>query len=259
MHWGAPVCGLCAFAAALVALAPATLIDARLQAAGEGRLRLAEARGSLWAGEGWIEVRDAQGRAGVARRLAWRVLPESLLRARLVAQVTLEQAARPFPVSLSLARLEIADAAMQLPAAALGLGVPALAPLRLTGEVRVHVSQLSVERGSVRGEATLQWRGAGSALTKVAPLGDYELRLQAAGAAVLGELRTLEGPLELEGTGSWSSGAAPSYVVTARVQARHQEQLAPLLRLIAVERGAGRFELSSANAAFGSQRSGTEQ
>jgi len=252
MHWGAPAFGLAAYAAALVALAPATLIDGRLQSASEGRLRLAEARGSLWSGAGWIEVRDAQGKAGVARRLAWRVLPGSLLRARLVAQATLGQAARPFPVTLSLSRVEIADAALQLPAAALGLGVPALAPLRLSGEVLVSIAQLSLGRGGVHGEATLQWRAAGSALTPVAPLGDYEVRFKAAGTAVHGALRTLEGPLELEGEGSWSSGAAPSYLVTARVQPRHQEQLAPLLRLIAVERGAGRFELDSASAAFGS-------
>jgi len=64
-------------------------------------------------------------------------------------------------------------------------------------------------------------------------------------------LRTLEGPLQLEGKGTWSNGAAPSFLVTARVPAQHQEQLAPLLRLIAVERGAGNFELSSNQSAFG--------
>jgi len=252
MAWRAAAFGLAVYAAALVALAPATLLDARLQAASEGRLRLAEARGSLWSGAGWIEVRDAQGKAGVARRLAWRVLPGDLLRARLVAEVTLEQAARPFAVSFSPSRVEISAAVLQLPATALGLGVPALAPLRLSGEVQLHIAQLSVERGSVHGEATLQWRAAGSSLTPIAPLGDYEVRFKAAGNAVDGALRTLAGPLQLEGAGRWSSDAAPSFLVTARVQAQHQEQLAPLLRLIAVERGAGSFELGSAGAAFGS-------
>jgi hypothetical protein len=63
-------------------------------------------------------------------------------------------------------------------------------------------------------------------------------------------LRTLEGPLQLEGKGTWSNGAPPSFLVTARVPAQHQQQLAPLLGLIAVERGVGRFELSSSNLAF---------
>jgi general secretion pathway protein N len=235
--------GLGAFAAALIALAPATLIDERLGRASEGRLRLAEARGSLWSGSGWIEIRDANGRAGVAKHLAWRVLPESFLRARLAAEVQLDDAAKPFPLSISLSRIEIADAGLSLPAAVLGLGMPKLAPLRLTGEVRVDIPRLSLERGRMDGDATLQWRAAGSALTSMSPLGDYEVRFKAVGPAMHASLSTLEGPLQLEGKGTWSNGAAPIFIATAGVPAQHQEQLSPLLRLIAIERGAGKFDL----------------
>ncbi|HXM84116.1 MAG TPA: type II secretion system protein N [Burkholderiales bacterium] len=235
----------------MIVLAPATLIDARLERASDGRLRLASAEGSLWSGAGWIEIRDADGRAGVARRLAWRVLPESLLRGRLVAEVELDQAAKPFSVTISLSRMEIADASINLPAAALGLGMPRLAPFRLTGEVRVNIPHLSLERGRMDGDATLQWRAAGSALTPISPLGEYEVHFKAVGPAVHAALRTLEGPLQLEGKGTWSNGAPPSYVATARVPAQQQEQLAPLLSLIAVERGAGSFELNSNKMAFG--------
>jgi general secretion pathway protein N len=240
-----------AWIAPLIVLAPATLIDARLERASDGRLRLAGAEGTLWSGSGWIEIRDAHGRAGVARRLAWRVLPESLLRGRLVAEVELDQAAKPFPVTISLSRIEIADAGINLPAAALGLGMPKLAPFRLTGDVRVNVPHLSLERGRIDGDATLQWRAAGSALTPISPFGDYEVHFKAVGAAVHAALRTLEGPLQLEGKGTWSNGAPPSYLAIARVPAQQQEQLSPLFRLIAVERGAGRFELSSNKTAFG--------
>ncbi len=104
---------------------------------------------------GWIEIRDADGRAGVTRRLAWRVLPGSLPRGHLVAEVELDQAAKPFPVTLSLSRIEIADAGINLPAAALGLGMPRLAPLRLIGEVLVNISHLFLDRGRIHGDATL--------------------------------------------------------------------------------------------------------
>ncbi len=252
MRWTVPALGLGAYAAALVAFAPATLIDARLQHASEGRLRLAEAHGSLWSGAGWIEIRDADGGAGVAKRLAWRVLPESLLRARLVAEVELDQAAKPFLVTVSLSRIEIANARIDLPAAALGLGMPKLAPVRLTGDVRVDIPRLSLERGRIDGDATLQWRAAGSALTPISPLGEYEVRFKAAGPAVQATLSTLEGPLQLEGKGTLSNGAPPSFLITAQVPAQYQEQLTPLLQLIAVQRGAGRFELNSNKTAFGS-------
>jgi general secretion pathway protein N len=254
MRWTARVKGLGSFAAglgifaaaligALIVLAPATLIDSRLERASDGRLRLAEAQGSLWSGAGWIEIRDADGGAGIAKRLAWRVLPWSLLRGHLAAEVELDHAARPFPVTLSLSRIQIARAAVNLPAAALGLGMPKLAPLRLTGDVQVDIPQLSFGRGGMDGDATLQWRAAGSALTPISPLGDYEVRFKIAGPAMHAALSTLQGPLQLDGKGSWSNGAPPSFLATARVPAQHQEQLSPLLRLIAVERGAGIFEL----------------
>lgn len=251
-RWRLLAFALVAYGVALAAFAPATLIDARLQRMGAGTLRLAEARGSLWSGAGWIEVRDAHGRAGIARRLAWRVLPESLLRGRLVAEVELDQAARPFPVTISLSRLDIGALRVRLPAAALGLGMPRLAPLKLTGDLLVDVAHLSFERGRTDGAATLQWRAAGSSMTPVAPLGDYEVRISADGPAVRAALSTLEGPLRLEGSGTWTHGAPPDFIVTALVAAAQQAQLAPLLRLIAIERGAGRFEISSANPAFGS-------
>ena len=110
------------FVLALAALAPATLLDARLERASGGRLRLAEAQGSVWSGTGSIEMRDADGRSGVSKRLAWRVLPESLLRGSLQVEIELEQDGKPFRLAFSPSRIDIADAAISLPAAAFALG-----------------------------------------------------------------------------------------------------------------------------------------
>jgi len=187
-----------AYAAALVALAPATLADALLERASGGRLRLAGAEGSLWTGSGWIEIRDAQGRAGIARRLAWRVERGSFLRGSVAAQVELDRAAAPFAVTFSLSRIELAHVGIPLPAAALGLGMPRLAPLRLTGEVLLEIPHLALERGSMDGAARLQWRAAGSALTSISPLGDYEVHFEAAGPTVRAALSTLNGPLRVQ-------------------------------------------------------------
>lgn len=236
--------GLVAYALGLIAAAPATLIDARLRQASEGRVRLAEASGTLWSGTGQIEMRDMNRRTGIAKTIAWRVLPAYFLRGKLRYEVALDPAVKRFPVTLSLSRIEVAEADITVPAAVLGLGVPELAPLELTGDVLLHVARFSFERGAIQGNATLQWRAAGSALTRVSPLGDYELRLDGDGsAAVRASLRTLQGPLQLDGEGSWSGGRNPVFQGSARIPPQYQQQLAPLLRLIAIERGAGRFEL----------------
>lgn len=231
------------YAAALLATAPATLLDAGLREASEGRVRLAEARGTLWSGAGRLEIRDAGARAAVAKRVAWRLEPGSLLRARLSYAITLEAPARAFPASLSWSGVELANAELTLPASALGLGVESLAPLGLSGDVLVRVAALSVSRDALRGSAVLHWRAAGSALTPVSPLGDYEVRLDGAGATVRGLLRTVEGPLQLDGRGSWTPGSRIEFSGTARVPPQHEPQLSPLLRLIAVERSSGSFEL----------------
>jgi len=235
--------GLFVYTVAVIATAPATLVDSGLQRASDGRLRLAEAQGTLWSGSGQIEVRDSGGRTGVAKSLAWRFLPQSLLRGHLVCEVELDQSARRFPVTISLSRIELANADVSLPATVLGLGVPKLAPLGLTGNVLLHIASLTIERKAMQGNATLQWRDAGSVLTPISPLGDYELRLDGEGATVHAYLRTIQGPLRLEGKGSWANGNHPVFLATAQVASQHQQQLGPLLRLIAVDRGEGSFEL----------------
>jgi general secretion pathway protein N len=146
-------------------------------------------------------------------------------------------------VTISPAGIEVAEADIDLPAAALGLAIPKLAPLGLSGDVLLHVARVAFGRGAIQGNATLQWRGAGSAFTRVSPLGDYELRFDGEGKAVRASLRTLQGPLQLDGQGSWATGANPVFRGSASIPPEHRQQLTPLMRLIAVERGEGRFEL----------------
>jgi general secretion pathway protein N len=243
MRWKLLGLGIGAYAIGLITTAPATLVDAGLQRASNGRLRLAEAQGTLWSGAGQIEIRAAGGRTGIAKSFTWLVLPASLLRGHLLYEVKLDQAARPVPVTISFSRIELAGADINLPAAVLGFAVPKLAPLRLTGDARLHIESLSVGRSGMQGNATLQWLAAGSALTPVSPLGDYELRVKDDGAVIHASLRTLQGPLQLDGKGLWAKGGKPAFLATARVAPQQQQQLAPLLRLIAIERGEGSFEL----------------
>ena len=227
----------------LLAMAPATLIDARLRDATGGRLRLAEARGTIWSGSGRLEFRDASRQSGIAKHLGWRVRPAHLLRGRLRCEVSFDHAPRHFSVTLTPSAFEVAEADLSLPAATLGLAEPRLAALELTGDVLLHVDRLAIASEATQGHALLQWRSAGSTLTPVSPLGDYELRLEGDGAVIRGSLRTLRGPLQLEGLGSWTPGRTPDFRGTAVVPPQHQQQLSPLLRLIAVERGGGSFAL----------------
>ena len=232
-----------AYVVALIATAPAALLDANLQRASHGRLRLAEARGTLWTGAGQLEIREADGRGGIGRGITWRATPASLLRGRLAYDVGMGRAGATFPVTLSWSGIEAANVDVNLPATVLGLAVPRLAPLGLTGELLIRVAQLSLASGRMDGHATLRWRAAGSALTPLSPLGEYEMRLDGADTKVQALLTTLAGPLQLDGKGAWRQGDSIAFRATARVPQQHLRELAPLLRLIAVEKGKGTFEL----------------
>lgn len=250
--WRLIAIGLCAYALALIAFAPATLIDASLERATEGRLRLTEARGTIWSGAGQLDIRGANRRSGIAKSIAWRVRPAYLLLGQLRCEVELDQAAKRFALTISAGRVELAEADISLPAAALSLGVPRLAPLGLTGDVLLHIARLSIGRAAIQGNAVLQWNAAGSTFAPVSPLGDYELRFEGEGNTVRATLRTLQGPLQLDGKGSWTSGSNPEFLCNARVPPQHLQKLAPLLRMISVERGEGNFELQLKQKDWGS-------
>ena len=239
----ASAAALCAYAVCLLALAPATLLDAGLQLASGGRVRLAEARGTLWSGIGQVEVRDATGTKGIGRPLSWRFRPQALLYARLGLDISIAGATKPFSLTVAPSRLEIADADFDLPAAALGVAVPRLALIAPTGDLLVRIAKLTVSGREISGNTIVEWRAAGSSLVPLSPLGDYELRLDGAAGGFDLNLRTLKGPLYLEGKGTGAIAGPPVFLATARVDPQLREQLAPFLRLISVERPDGVFEL----------------
>ena len=240
---GAGLVAMSAYLACLIAMAPAALLDTVADRSTGGTVRLAEAHGSLWSGAGHLEIRDASGLRGIGRNLVWRFQPLSLLQGRLGFQFNVADSARSFAASISPFGAEIAEADFVLPAAALGLAVPSVALIEPTGELFVHVPRLVVADKEISGNVLVRWQSAGSSLTAISPLGDYELRLDSEAGGLSTSLSTLKGPLHLEGKGSLRGGGPLVFTVNAWVEPQWQAQLVPFLRLIAVEREPGQFEL----------------
>ena len=232
--------GLAAYVLFLLVLAPASLLDTGLRRASDGRLRLAQAQGTLWSGHGQLEIRDGSGH-GVGKALSWTLQPRALLRGRL--DIDIDHAARHIPLRIAMHRIEASDIDLTLPASTLGLAVPAVAPLGPSGELVVHVAKFSLVGDAASVDGVVTWRDAGSALTSIAPLGSYELRLGGEAGALHATLRTISGPLHLDGSGSMHGTGPAVFSAIARVDPPQRSQLAPLLRLIAVERGDGDFVL----------------
>lgn len=273
MRWRLPggkpgpyVAALCLYAICLLVLAPATLLDVALKRASHERLRLPEAHGSLWDGAGRLELRDPGGHAGVGTAIRWTLQPSSLLRGRLGFEVVIGDASKAFPASLSPFGLELQNADFLLPASALGVATPRLGLLKPTGDLQVRIPALSYRGNVLAGDGVVTWMSAASALTPVAPLGDYELHFVGTPNGMHVSLRTIRGPLRLDGGASRTDDQPLVLFATARVDAQHQEQLAPFLRLIAIQRSAGIYELQlhqftdrPATPRLAGQRSGAAQ
>jgi general secretion pathway protein N len=243
MRWRLLAFGLAVYAVALLVTAPATLLDARVRRAADGHLRLVEARGTLWSGNALLEARDATGFGGFVIPLTWRLSARSLQRAGLVYELELATSPSRSELTLSPSQIELANVDITVPAQMLGTAVPKLGVLKLGGELRLQCARLNVGPGRFSGDITMQWRDAGSALTAVSPLGEYELRVLGSGPSVQVTLRTLKGPVQLDGRGAWALGTQPALTATVQIPEADRAQLVPLMQLIAVQRGPGIFEL----------------
>jgi general secretion pathway protein N len=206
--------------AALVAFAPARWLASALASASEGRVVLADANGTLWngsavmvlaGGAGAIEARVLPGRITWTLRPMWNGLDLALSHACcLNGQPHL----RLLPGAGRL-RVEVQQQGDWLgswPAALLvGLGTP-WNTLEPGGALRLSTHGFSLAwvagRFAFEGRAEVEWRDMSSRVATVPRLGSYRLAVtstptQAGTASVL--LSTLEGPLLLSGTGSWSA------------------------------------------------------
>ncbi len=214
--WGWALAGVfIGLLAALVIWAPASWAAAALAQASEGRVLLADARGTVWDGSARLVVTGGSGSAdaaGLPSRIEWRLRP-ALDGARLSLSAGCCTTA-PLALALSAraggAALSVVDGpASQWPATLLtGLGTPwnTLAP---EGTVQLQTRGLrlhwNAQRLQVEGSADLTLLNVSSRIATIRPLGSYRLRL--AGGPTPGlELDTLGGALTLKGSGQWVGG-----------------------------------------------------
>jgi general secretion pathway protein N len=240
--WGGALLGI---VLALVLFAPARwLADAIYSATGQ-RIVLAEPRGTVWQGSAQLLLSGGAGSQDIAAlpdRVQWTLRPALTgLRLSVLAVCCTPEALqlRLLP-RLSGLRVELADAQSQWPAAVLaGLGTP-WNTLQPTGNLNLQTRAFSAEwkasRLQVAGSAELEARDMSSRLSTLRPMGSYRLHLQG-GPAVGLKLETIEGSLQLTGSGQWAAGSRLRFSGEASAAPEREAALANFLNIIGRRNG----------------------
>ncbi|GAB4478206.1 MAG: hypothetical protein OHK0044_25030 [Burkholderiaceae bacterium] len=213
---------LVAVLATAAALAPAQWLAAGVARATQGRVDLAEAKGTLWRGEATLVLTSGSGagaaRASLPERLSWRLSPWQLLAGTI--DLTLQH---PSALSQPLAvrawfngTATLGSATVRLPASLLvGLGAP-WNTVRPGGLITLSWDRLRIEPGRWQGNLSAEWQYASSALTPVSPMGHYRLQTNGVFPGTQLNLLTLSGPLELTGSGTIAEGGRLRFQGVAR-------------------------------------------
>lgn len=196
-----------------VVKAPAALLGGLLGHFSGGGLVLQQPEGSLWQGRGILASRDAGGRSLTPwLPLAWRFDTGSL--ARLAIGWDLSTSGSPLGhVELGPAGLALGGLNLHAPAGAALAAIPhAAARAGWQGDLSIAAPRWNCPAdGRCSGEASLLWRGAGSALFPGRSFGDYRLQINAAAGSLRFSLQTLTGPIIASGQGEAPYGQLPRF------------------------------------------------
>jgi general secretion pathway protein N len=231
--------------------APASWLTSAINQASAGKVVLTEARGTVWKGSARLLLSGGTGSRDLSAlpdRMNWRLRPTwTGLSIRLGADCC-----TPEPVAMVVsprwggARIQVLDSTaspprpMVWPAALLaGLGAP-WNTLQVDGQLSLLTQGLSVEwvegRLSVAGRAELLATGMSSRLSTIKPMGSYRITLDGGNTATL-EITTLEGSLQLAGTGQWI-GSRLRFEGVASATPEREAALSNLLNILGRRTGA---------------------
>jgi len=190
---------LIATAGITVALrAPAAWLGDWLQA--HTRVRLLDARGTVWHGSALVGISDGRQTTLIPGRIEWTV--DELGPRRFAARVSHAWFMLPLALSVDGTGVQVRQGNARLPAGVLaGTGAP-FNTLRPGGVLEVAWTDTQIRGTSLKGEVQVDWRDAQSALSTVVPLGSYRLTVRGSGGVPAIDLRTLAGPLQMQGKGT---------------------------------------------------------
>ena len=226
----------------LLAAPPAGWADLAVARATAGRVRLAQAEGTLWNGRARVVFADPSAARpdGLAPlqgvvlpgTLTWRLSALPLVIGMLDASVQLEGMRDPMRLTGSFNEIRGGSGSIVLPSVRLDQLGPPWNTVKPDGALSIAWEPFTLRQGVFDGKATLELRNVASALSAVRPLGTYRIEVTGAGGKGTVMMSTLVGPLRLEGNGTFTPAQGLRFTGAASADAAQRAQLAPLLGLV---------------------------
>ena len=237
--------GIASVLLTLIIFFPVAWVVAMVEQQTGGRLTLGDAHGTLWQGSAFIGG-AASGNDPVTPllpgRFSWRLSPMILLGS---IDAELENAAalsQPVSMTGHWHQWQVSAGAISLPAERLAaLGAP-LNTVQPSGQMRLSWEplQLTQQNGQfeILGAMNLEINDLASRLSPIKPLGSYGLAFDWRGTQASVTLKTIQGPMLLDGSGMVTNGRL-QFSGTARAGAGQEQRLANFLNLLGQRRREG--------------------
>ena len=230
-----------AFLITLVITAPASLLDWGLQHATKNRLLLANASGTVWNGSATPSLHTQDNRFLTLPFLHWEISVRSILTGKVRIRLLWDDLppASASEAVIAFNQIELSNIQLQLPARVMEEASPMLKPAQFRGQLQIQSNHLVFSNRGMEGAAVVNWREASSALSTIAPLGDYRLALNGSGGNIHIGLTTNTGMLLLDGDGNWKTNHGLEFHGKAQAAAGNNTNLAELLNHLGPESSPG--------------------
>lgn len=199
------IAGLLLVAMAALCMAPATLADGRIAAATDGKLRVVDARGTIWRGQGVL----TDARAGWQLPLAWTIDATELARGELrVALAPIGNASAPVGVvGITTQQLTLRDIRAVVPAQALAAALPIRNAPALGGDISIDAPSFLWTGTAGEGAVNLRWARARIATSAGGlDLGTVDVAVAPQGAGIAGRVSNSGGEVSVIGTLGLAAG-----------------------------------------------------
>ena len=241
--------GIVSIALTMLMFFPASWLASMVEKQTAGRLTLGDAHGTLWRGSAFIGG-AASGSDPLTPllpgRFSWRLSPMVMLGDVDAELENAEALSQPITVTGNWHQWKVSPGEILLPAERLAaLGAP-LNTIQPSGQMRLSwgLLQMTLQNKNfgMVGAMKLDMNDIGSRLSPIKPLGSYELAFDWHDAQASVTLKTIKGPMLLDGSGMFANGRL-QFSGTAQAEAGQEQKLANFLNLLGQRRQVGGKEV----------------